>query len=54
MEGGGYISILSLTFQFGPQNDFLGKLKMARSDQTVHQRKKSRKQKSLVSIRQNV
>ena len=48
MEGGGYI--LSLTFQFGPQNDFLGKVKMARSDQTVHQRKKYRKQKSLVSI----
>ena len=34
-----------------PPNDFLGKLKMARSDQTVHQRKKSRKQKSFVSMR---
>ena len=53
MEGGGYISILSLTFQFEPQNEFLGKLKMARSDQTVHQRKKSRKQNSLVSMRYN-
>ena len=50
MEGG-YISILLLTFQFEPQNEFLGKLKMAHSGHTVHQRKKSRKQKSLVSMR---
>ena len=50
MEGGGYISILSLTFQFEPQNEFLGKLKMAPSGHTVHQRKKYRKQKSLVSM----
>ena len=35
MEGGGYISILLLTFQFEPQNEFLGKLKMAHSGHTV-------------------
>ena len=39
MEGGGYISILLLTFQFEPQNEFLGKLKMAPSGHTVHQKK---------------
>ena len=47
-QGEGHIIIW--LFNLTPQNDFLGKLKITHSDQTMHQTKKYRKQKSSVSM----